>query len=370
MKKLFIGIDVSKETIDVTAIIPQEDGGTPEPVHYGRYENRPRGFRSMVAAVRRASHGTPAEDWMFCCETTGGYDHRLCRYLCKEGLFLWRESALCIRNSRGIKLGKDDKSDSRTIAEYAWRYADRAKPLVQPTAPMERLRQLCRHRAFLVRERGSMKRRAAEIKATGVEGDASASIYRDTVKLVESLDRSIARCEEEMREAIAADRDMRRNYGHVVSILGVSFVTAASLIAFTGNSLTVDSSRKASRYCGCCCAYDDSGTSVHRKVDTRNFCNRQLKAVLTMAAVAAIRSNPEVRQYYERLSAKGKPYGIVVNNVRNKLLHIIYALVAHDADYDAGYCSGHGRAHACPEEEGEAFLSPGRFALAAGGAAS
>ena len=42
----------------------------------------------------------------------------------------------------------------------------------------------------------------------------------------------------------------------------------------------------------------------------------------------------EIKEYADRLKKKGKPYGIVVNNVINKLTHIIYSLIKNDCDYE------------------------------------
>lgn len=132
MKKIFIGIDVSKKTIDASVIIPSLTGDKPTIQTYGKFDNRPSGFRKMVAMVRKSSGGVDTSDWLFCCETTGGYDVAMCDYLTSKHLLIWREHATEIAKSRRNH-GKDDRKDSQLIAEYAWRNQDKAHAYTQKT---------------------------------------------------------------------------------------------------------------------------------------------------------------------------------------------------------------------------------------------
>jgi transposase len=53
--------------------------------------------------------------------------------------------------------------------------------------------------------------------------------------------------------------------------------------------------------------------------------------------VAAKTYNPGIKQYYDRLIAKGKHKGVALNNVKNKLVHIITALAVNKTKYVEGY---------------------------------
>lgn len=65
-----------------------------------------------------------------------------------------------------------------------------------------------------------------------------------------------------------------------------------------------------------------------------NLSNRRLKGTLTQAAMCAKRFNEDMKAYYDRLLAAGKPRRVAVNDVRNKLVRIMYALVQNDCDYE------------------------------------
>ncbi|WP_417145551.1 transposase, partial [Porphyromonas sp.] len=92
--------------------------------------------------------------------------------------------------------------------------------------------------------------------------------------------------------------------------------------------------KKMASYCGIAPFYESSGSSVFHKANTGGYSNRRLKGILTQAARSAITHNPTLRQYYLRMKAQGKPYGVILNNVNNKLLHILFSLVLHDCDFE------------------------------------
>ena len=90
-------------------------------------------------------------------------------------------------------------------------------------------------------------------------------------------------------------------------------------------------------YCGVASFRSTSGTSVDSRQDVRHLSNRRLKGLLSMAAQSAIRHNDDIRQYYQRKIAQGKQHSVAINNVKNKLIHIAYALVRTEQDYQSGY---------------------------------
>ena len=102
MKKIFIGIDVSKKTIDASVIIPSMTGDKPSLQVYGKFDNRPSGFRKMVAMVRKAAAGIDTSEWTFCCETTGGYDIALCDYITSKQMIIWPGALVSYRNDKEI----------------------------------------------------------------------------------------------------------------------------------------------------------------------------------------------------------------------------------------------------------------------------
>lgn len=64
-----------------------------------------------------------------------------------------------------------------------------------------------------------------------------------------------------------------------------------------------------------------------------------MKALLTQAARCAIIYDKNLKKYYQRKKKEGKKERVVINNVRNKLLHIVFAVVMKEQVYDENYSS-------------------------------
>lgn len=334
MKKVFIGVDISKEKLDVSVIMSPESISMEQYMYLGEYPNTTKECGRMVRDVAKIAKGTEKSDWLFCAESTGGYSRCLCDTIYKKGLCIWKESALQIKWSKGIVRGKNDKADSRMIAEYAMRNQDKMRPYVPDSPSVVRLKQLFRYRESLVKEVRARKARLVELESTAAASPDLSFILRDTKKAIESLAKSIEECEKRMEKAIGEDDDLRRNFKHITSIKGVGMVNAVELIICTNNFLSISDARKLSCYCGVAPFYQQSGTSVHGRARVGNLSDKLIKAHLTNAALVAVRHDPEMRIYYDRLVNNGKHQGIALNNVKNKILRIVCSLVKNDCDYE------------------------------------
>ena len=337
MKKIVIGIDISKEKIDATAIDVRDTQQGVVKLDYQVYKNRPMGFRRMLVWARHLIKGVGLEDVLFCCETTGGYDRCLCDYIYAKGLDIWREAALQVKCSMGVRKGKDDKADSLMIAEYAMRHIDKAVIYETPDEKVRELKALFLYRYKLVQERTEKKVRASELKATAAKSDSMRFIVRDAMKGVRSLDKSIRDCEKQIMAIINDDEELKRNYGHIVSVPGISIVNATAFIAYSNNFHSITTANKIASYWGCASFRERSGTSIDKKAYVKCYSSSLLKATLTQAAECTIKEHGIYRGYYLRLKAEGKPYGIIVNNVRNKLIHLVFSLVTNNMDYEKNH---------------------------------
>ena len=334
MKKVFIGIDVSKEKLDATIIKKTEK--QPEIAGYEVFDNSKDGIRKLSGWVRKTSKAGK-DDCLYCAETTGGYDRLLCEQLYAKGYAVWRESALEIKRSSGLRRGKDDKADSKAIAEYAMRHADKAEPYRPADKKLEELKELYLYRDSLVEEKKVKATRAKEIKATSASSPSATFMYKTSMEDVKRIECRIRECEKRIKRLVASDKNLARNYGHVTSVKGVSLVNGVALLVYTGNFTKFGSPNKLATYYGVAPFRNQSGTSVNSRADVRCYCNRKLKGQLSQAALIASLYNPTLKAYYDRLIATGKPRGIALNNVKNKLLHIIFSLVEHDCDYEENH---------------------------------
>lgn len=334
MKKIVIGIDISKEKIDSSAIDVQNALIGVVRLDYQVFENRPMGFRRMLVWARNLVKGVSLDEVLFCCETTGAYDRSLCDYLYAKGLDIWRESALQIKRSSGVRKGKDDKSDSLTIAEYAMRHMDKAVYYTSPSSAVRELKALLLYRRKLEQEKTSKKVRVDELTSTAAKGKAISFILRDAKKSIRALEKSIKQCEKQILEVYEMDEELKKNCKHIVSIKGVGIVNATAMIAYTNNFKNFSTSRDLASYYGVAPFREISGKSVDKIADVKKYSSSMLRSYLTQAAQWAIKENGIYRDYYLRMNRKGKCYGIILNNVKNKLLHLAVSLVKNDMDYE------------------------------------
>jgi transposase len=152
----------------------------------------------------------------------------------------------------------------------------------------------------------------------------------------ESLAREIESIEQEIEAIIRSDDSMYENYELARSVKGVGPVIATDLIIKTGNFEQIDTARKASSYAGVCPFPQSSGKMV-AKSKTSSFADKKLKSLLFMGAKSAIHHNKEYQLYFRKKMLEGKPYYLIMNNVSNKLLRTIYAVVKNKTPYEQDY---------------------------------
>ncbi len=339
MKKYFIGVDVSKEKIDVSVVMRKEESGSIVRLGHSVFENRKRGFLQMLkwgkslCDVRLTN-----ENSLFCCETTGSYDLKLCHYVHTKELFMWRENAIQLKRSMGLRRGKNDIADAWAIAEYALRHEDKAVEFNPILPEVKELKILVNYRQVIVNNLKAAKVRAKETLDTSVAtSDALRFIIREARKEIRSLEKRLKACEEQIRKLIAENDALNRNFKHLISVKGIGLVNAAALIAYTNNFKNFQTANALATYMGLTAFREMSGTSVNKAVKVGCYSNRQLKAYITAAAECAARYNPRISEYYNRMLSLGKHHGVALNNVKNKLVHILFSLVKHDCDYEENH---------------------------------
>lgn len=340
MKKICIGIDIAKEKFDVTAILLVEATNFSQ-LGYQQFKNAPAGFRELVSWSSKFCKVSKLslDDCLFCMETTGGYDRGLCNYLYGKSLCVWRESALQIRRSSGFRRGKDDKSDSLNIADYAARHQDRMLAYVPDEGKILELKEIVTYRASLVERRKEVRVRCDEkaITCASCKSETTRMIAKLAKAEIRQLDKMVDECDKRIMAIIDSDEALKKNYDHVVSVKGIGMVNAATLIAYSGNFKKIDTAAKMACYVGAVTFYENSGTSVHKKDSSKNVCCKQINNYLRMAAKCAIRYNDTIKAYAEKLKKRGKIKKIITNNVIHKLLKIVYSLIKNDCDFEMNH---------------------------------
>jgi transposase len=321
MKKFdyYIGIDVSKLTLDVTIL--SEVGDATKTVHY-KIENKEK---SISQFVKKKLGDYLAEQIMFCFEDTGIYSFPLASYLHDNQLTYWKVPAIEIKRSKGIARGKDDKIDSKDIAFYAYTHMHKFSPGAMSEKSILQLRLLFTEREKILKSLAIFAQTSENKDFISKEVFHSvASVNREILK---QLKKTLEKIEKKMLEIIASQEKLSQQYKLVTSIPGIGMQTAIYLLIATKGFDAFENWRQLACYAGIAPFPYQSGTSIHRRNKVHPLADKKLKSLLNMCAMTAIRYDCELSGYYERKLSEGKPKMLVINNVRGKLLARVFAVI-------------------------------------------
>ena len=331
MKKVFIGIDFSKLKFDAAIYLCE----TKEFASHNEFENNPEGYQAFMAWVKEKTVCKKSE-LLFCGEHTGYYSYNLPIVLFEKGYDMWLTSGLEIKLSLGIKREKTDKIDAQAIAMYTYRHVDKYTKYQPVSDSMVEIKDLFAYRKRLVEMRKMLSTSCIELKLAH-KSDSSQFIYQDSKDQINDLNARIKVCEKRIEAIIEQDTALNKNYELMNSIKGIGLVNAVLILVVTSNFTLFDNPRKFGCYAGVVPFKHKSGTSVNGKTRVSNMANKEIKTCLTLAARNSIRFDPQMREYYLRKIAEGKNSWLVLNNVKNKLIHRLFAVVKSGKEYDLNY---------------------------------
>ena len=226
MKKIYVGIDISKEKCNLCFRSGLE---------IVREEECPNDVKGLKKAFKAALKmlGASFEDALVCAEYTGRYIYPL-TVACQElDIFLWMDDPTRIKNSMGLTRGKNDVIDAARIAEYAYRYSDKAIRYHIPDAALVSMKNLLADREFLLIDKKRYQSQLTDQKKYMAPGDFKHKSSR-WKKVIKSIDEQIAAIDTEIEALIAADPVLTRQKELLVSIDGIGERIAINMIAITG----------------------------------------------------------------------------------------------------------------------------------------
>lgn len=303
-------IDVSKQCLDVCCGSQMLQAA-----------NDARGWDELAAKLREAQVD------LVVLEATGGYERGVLCALQAAGVCVARVNPRQARDfakSMGV-LAKTDQVDARVLRDFAdvlaW-HASRG----QYVAPMlEQARQTLAE--LMTRRRQLVDIRVAEHNRLEHAGPKAARSIHSVIKLLdkqlESIDRQI-------------DDHMDQHFGQqrrlLDSVKGVGPVTILMLTA-TLPELGRLGRRQIAKLVGAAPLADDSGKRQGKRLTWGG--RAKVRSVVYMAAIVAMRHNPVIRAFYERLVEAGKPKKVAIVACMRKLLTILNAMLRDQATWNA-----------------------------------
>jgi transposase len=301
MEHSFIGIDVAKDQLDVhlrptgeAFRVPHDDAG-------------------IAALLTRLRTRSPT---LIALEATGGYEVPLAAALATAAL------PVAVVNPRQIRdfaratgqLAKTDRVDARVIALFA--EAIRPAPRPVPDAQAQALGELMARRRQLVDMLGAEQNRRRQLRDRRLQRQLDAHIAW--------LEEALRRLDHDLTTLVRSTPLWREADDLLRSVPGIGPITACTLIANLPELGHLDR-RRIAALAGLAPFARDSGTFRGRRMITGG--RAPVRRVLYMATLAAIKHNPAVRQFHQRLVAAGRPGKLAVTAAMRKLLTILNAML-------------------------------------------
>lgn len=315
------GCDTSKDTIDVVRRTADEHTA------HRCFDNTTAGHRHLIQWLSKTPHPVQVV-----VEASGSYSLDLALALDQA-----EDIAVMVVNPRALKdyrrahmhRSKTDKVDAAVMCDYAARM-----PFLHwhsPEPEVLELRQIARRIQALIVEGTREKNR---LRVAHTTTTTSPLVLNDIEVNLRHLERRIAELEKQAMRLIATNQPMHQAYTHLTSVRGISHRSAVQLLAeilVLPKGLSV---REWVAFAGLDVRRYESGTSVERPPRISRVGNVHLRRALYMPALVAIRYEPAVGAFYEKLLARGKKPLVAIVAVMRKLLHAIYGMLKHDVDFE------------------------------------
>lgn len=319
-KKLCCGIDVSCATLDVCY---QNNLGELFHVKVG---NNNAGYQKILGHTGTSYH--------FVMEATGVYYMRLAFYLHQHGCCLSVVNAISIKRyiQMHLERNKTDKKDARWICRYA---IEQCPPYWQmPDSAYFESKQLYN----TIREyTEQIKRINNQLHSLRLLPVPSKDTIKSLEKVIVCMGKEIKQLEQKLQLLLVQWQPEQLK--NVSSIKGIGKRAAAMLIVFTQGFKHTQNHRQLISFAGLAPTQYSSGTSIQGKPRIYKRGGKNLRDVLYMCSMNAMKTNTACKALYERLRANGKTGKQALIAVCNKLLKQVFAVVKNNSLYQPNYCS-------------------------------
>jgi len=316
----YVGIDVSKARLDVLLVRDDQREGQ-------HFTNTPTGYAKLHGWLQRR---LPSSQVQVCMEATGTYADGVATYLYEHG---YRVSVVNPARIKGyaasqLQRNKTDKLDAALIADFC---RTQQPPAWQPTSPAIRhLQQLVRHLDDLTQARQAAHNHLEDTTLAPV-------VVQHWQAQLTLLDAQLAATRQAIRAWLNQHPDLNQQADLLRSIPGIGDLTIAKLLAECRDLRAFRDVRQLVAFAGLNPRHHVSGSSVHKRPRISRTGAASLRAALYMPALVAMRFNPVLRAFADRLRARGLVGKVLVVAVMRKLLHLVFGVLKSGQPFDPNW---------------------------------
>lgn len=248
-------------------------------------------------------------------EASGGYERGAARALARAGHAVRVLDPARVRAfAKALgRRAKTDRIDAAVIARCAGQLDGRAPPLDPARA---RLRELLAQRAALIEQRKALAQQLARLE--------DPALARLTRRLLAQLAAAIGAVEKAAARLVAAEPELREAVARLTSAPGVGPILAWTLVARLSELGTAPPGAIAALAGVAPYARRSGARDAPRHI---HGGRPDLRAVLYMATLSAVRANHRLRGFYRRLREAGKPAKVALVAAVRKLLTFLHAML-------------------------------------------
>lgn len=301
--KRFVGIDISKSSFDI-CILPDNSSA--------RFANSPAGIARFIAFIAQL------ETVDRCLlEPTGGYERRVMEALLSAQLPVARVNARQVRQFAGAcgQLSKTDRIDAFVLADYGQRMETTLVSSVSAAQTtlvelVARYRQLSH---MIVQEKNRREK-----LGNRAEGRSQAWIEESLQFLADQRQAVV----DEMTACLEGDDALSARAVVLMRLKGIGLRTACFLLAGLPELGSMDKGQIA-KLVGVAPLNRDSGKMRGKRMISGG--RKPVRDALYIAALPAIRFDPDMKAFYAKLRAGGKPAKVALVAVMRKMIVILNA---------------------------------------------
>jgi transposase len=313
MAKIVLGIDVSKNTLDVALIFETR-------TLCKQFKNSLEGFK-LLAAWLESLQITRVHA---CLEATGTYSEAVALFLHEQGHRVSVVNPLRIKGyaQSNMQRNKTDRLDARLIATFCLtQEPDEWQP---PSAAVKHLQSLVR-RVEVLEE----MLQAEENRLTNVAPQIKSSIER----IITLIKEEIGELERQIKQHISQNSNLKEQSELLQTIPGIGARTANLLLSEIEFE-RYSSARSIAAQAGVTPRKRQSGTSL-KQTGLSKLGNARLRKALYFPAIVARQHNEVIKEFAKRLKKNGKTPMQIVCAAMRKLLHIAFGVLKHKRAFDA-----------------------------------
>lgn len=318
MLKCYVGIDVSKATLDVTLLRQGRSDAC-------QVANTRQGLNQLHHWLKKRH----AQGAHVCLEATGIYSVEVAQFLHERGYTVSVVNPQRIKGFADSQLrrSKTDKLDAALIAAFC--QALQPEGWTPPEPAWYELRALLRQLEDLQQTRQQQVNRLESVTSPAVRAQLEA--------LIAFIDAQIAQLNQQLKDHLQQHPDLKQQVHLLTSIPGIGWLTACRLVAEIRSIASFDDVRQLVAFVGLDPTRHDSGSSVRGSRSISRKGRAALRAALYMPALAARKHNPILSAFAAQLATRGKTPKQIITAIMRKLLHLAYGILKSGQPFDPHY---------------------------------